>query len=450
MFVLMNKKFEEILDGIRRDIINLFNRLDKCEQLLEDDYKNELVTDDEYRYLKNAMANRFNIIIPEKYGKYTIPKEDIFYLKSVADIDSNNNLTVNIINQNAVNTLYYIYKSIFIYSELDGMDENQLRHFLLNSISEFYNNLLAGYERQIIYQGNPTLYSERNKVVTSFNQQIEYLQNASYDDLYRFAKDYFAINEKHYEWFRRTNFYLQIQNGKIYSDKVNDVNDILNYLNGVNGNAGNINNGIYCMQSLYEDYIIFTEHASILNINAIERKSKRNIFNRTKGLEKGLYEIFSYLVNCALGSNFLKKISGVTMDDKFHSYLDKYDFNVSLADFRNGLVNDIRKYYYSTLKNIKQYLSSSQQEGVKINNSITNGILEIKKFLTLHDEVSEQMRTYEDFLNPENYFSSDELEVFNEKSRRLFMLLYNTCVVADTYNYENTQQTDQQNKAKSV
>ena len=60
------------------------------------------------------------------------------------------------------------------------------------------------------------------------------------------------------------------------------------------------------------------------------------------------------------------------------------------------------------------------------------------------------MRTYEDFLNPENYFSSDELEVFNEKSRRLFMLLYNTCVVADTYNYENTQQTDQQNKAKSV
>ena len=91
MFVLMNKKFEEILDGIRRDIINLFNRLDKCEQLLEDDYKNGLVTADEYSYLKNAMANRFNIIIPEKYGKYTLPKEDIFYLKSVADIDSNNN-----------------------------------------------------------------------------------------------------------------------------------------------------------------------------------------------------------------------------------------------------------------------------------------------------------------------------------------------------------------------
>ena len=56
------------------------------------------------------------------------------------------------------------------------MDENQLRQFLLNSISEYYNNLLAGYERQIMYQGNPTLYSERNKVVTTFNQQIEYLQ----------------------------------------------------------------------------------------------------------------------------------------------------------------------------------------------------------------------------------------------------------------------------------
>ena len=34
------------------------------------------------------------------------------------------------------------------------------------------------------------------------------------------------------------------------------------------------------------------------------------------------------------------------------SYLDKYDFNVSLADFRNGLVNDIpyQKYYDAQLK----------------------------------------------------------------------------------------------------
>ena len=81
------------------------------------------------------------------------------------------------------------------------MDENQLRQFLLNSISEYYNKLLADYERQITYQGNPTLYSERNKVATTFKQQIEYLKNASYDELYGFAKIFSFISELFFNSF---------------------------------------------------------------------------------------------------------------------------------------------------------------------------------------------------------------------------------------------------------
>lgn len=406
-------EYENFINKLKSDIISLQSRFNICRSILNYDYSNSEIYEDEYkRIIKMGIAQYSRNID----SRYELSKEQVQFLRDFAEIDNNGMITSPIVKAEyvkKVELLKKVFNSIRVHNCFNSLEDGNIKEELVRLITEYFDKCKK------MVDVDPNNLKERKNIL------IKRIYRAEGDYLTYLIDLFFGTDVYYYKWYYSRELLNELDSGFVYDEhqsNCNDLNDNVRiYEDVVREQSSLIEQKNLLMKKLGN----FTKSVADLDFSEF---TKKGLFNRIflllfkeRGNKDDLFSLFAEFSRIDGSLLFYRKLSEPNSIIKVASCFEKYfdetygnDVNyVDVETFIRNIIGDIIECYQSKIAEVDELVLQKQTE---INQ---NGELLLQNSLKVKREAKIQRDIFMLQISGEHYkidglSSEEEKRVFED------------------------------------
>ena len=400
------KEYNEVIDTIKARLLELFNKFYGCQCLLEMDYKNGLVSEEEYNYIKKLGIFNYDAAVNPKY---CLTKEEADYVRLYGDQMADGSLSSNMAKQKYLDRqtiLNRIGNSIANFYYFDNISEEQRKEVFVKVVEERFGPQIGKLQEEIARLKNALgenyyasiNYQKANAELTSLLQeQARYINGAMNGNINEFralVAELLDLDLQYYIWYTRR--YIKEECEAEIATTNQEVNIVKGQglLDGISTKQNELNE---FNKELYEISILSTTLTSEVIEGSFDREEEhKSLFRRKKEArlnnKNELYNLFIYYMKYPVFSGYLEQF-GVNKDNvdligTFDNYFVKHYQNLTYVNpqrFKRRLLLEVINYLKDLMEELKQKIQTTSTALTDTTGSLTESLSEIKRFEILRN-----------------------------------------------------------------
>ncbi len=396
------KEYEEFISVLKSEIESLKRKFRVCRSILEYDYSNSEIYDDEYKKVKSLRIDDYRDDIDKRYD---LSKEDILFLKDYAEIDEHGNISSNLVKEKYLqkyNLIKSAFKSVHVHNYFNQLDTYSKKEKFVELVSKYFDDIVKRLESlasEIIIEEKK---QEKDREIKIVLEKKKRLINRIYGDDNEFSSLvdlFFGTDVYYYNWFRKKEVEQEYNNGFVYDECVESsirLNDnIIAYENLLKENQELINRKSILATNLssFSAELVDLDFSDFLNKSFIEK-----MFSFLKEEKNNKYDLFRLFSDFSLVEGtlmFFRELSGpdtiININKCFIKYFNKtYGENEQYVEedtFIRKIIDDIISFYARKIKELDDLLMEKQNEIALKSESVRQLSESVKKETELQRDI---------------------------------------------------------------
>ena len=427
------------LDEIRNELFGLYNKRMNLLSIAEKDYNSHKITQKDYNVVINSSITDA-LFYP--LDSYCLSREERDYINQYADLYEGE-ITNKIIKQEVIDKeglFSDICSSITKGEALASMSVVELRESVRRYVYDRYEEKRREYESIMNEARNrfganaitDVRYSQASnnsaKLNTKFNSLINFINTASYEDLYKYSFELFGVNPNYYGWFKTKQITEEYNTGKTMERERQSVEKTSVDFNKAYDLLDELEKSNTSYDLFVKDYIKFikenpNESNIISKANIIVKRSLFKKNDELRELLANMERAFNYLFdNYAIFRQYiidviyLGKVDNVDKVLSFKDYVN-YDYKdlskVELREFVRRLINNVLIYGEDKINILLQNKVNKQSRLANRFDFLASSINETRKCLNDINSYESIINDDKVYLLPSSVTEEEEMELYN-------------------------------------
>lgn len=372
-------EYENYINKLKSDIISLQSRFNVCRSILNYDYSNSEIYEDEYKRIIRMGIAQYSSDID---SRYELAKDQVQFLRDFAEIDSNGMIASSIVKDEYVKKrelLKKVFESIKVHNYFSSLDEETRKEELVRLVEDYFDKCekISGADIKNL--------NERKNLL------IKRVYRAEGDYLTYLIDLFFGTDIYYYKWYYSQELLSELDSGFVYDEHQNNCNDL-------NDNVVIYEDAIRDQSSLIEQKNLLTRNLSGFSRSIVDLDfsefTKKGLFNgislllfRKRDNKDVLFSLFGEFSRIDGSLLFYRKLSEPNSIIKIASCFEKYfaetyghDINyVDVETFIRNIIGDIIECYQNEIAKIDELLLQKQTDISRKSENLLQKSLKVKR-----------------------------------------------------------------------
>lgn len=395
-------EYSNFIRDLKEKIFFLQRKFNVCRDILNYDYSNCEIYEDEYQTLRKLKITEYRENIDKRYE---LSKEEVDFLKKNAQILDDGSIGDSLINDKFLKKsmlLESIFYSIKVHYFFIFFDDYTRKEKLEAFIVKHFDGILSSLENDLLIGDGKSNLDKKRKISMIKEKKMQYLERiylGNEDDFISVIDEFFGTNVFYYNWYRKCEIDQEYENGFIYDEHFkasNDLHDNVLVYEGLIREHQNLSDE---KDALINKIITFSSRIVDSDFSEFIKKTfveKINIFFR-KNNKKLLYNLFSELSMIEGVLGFYRYLAGSQTIIKIENCFKKYfeseygsdETYVDVTEFIRNFVADVIDFYNDRIKQLDDEIVEKQREINIKSESIKQMTSFVKKGAKLQKDIFE-------------------------------------------------------------
>ena len=435
-------KFNSHINSIKNDLFKLNQKRNSLLQQLESDYTNGLISEVDYKRVKQSSILD---LLPGYLQKYSLTSEEIAFIKENGKV-VDGGLSLELINdylQAKLELIKSICNSVIEGENIYNMNPTELRQYLKSSTVLYYNQKIQECDTVIEERrtklGDRAIYDvaygtasrQKAELESKKMSTIDYIDTVKDEDLYQYAYRTHKVNGTYYEWYKSKQSEKEQQGRKSYNRASSSISIAKTDALNLSSNYIAIRQSDNSIDLFISDYLKFM---SEINVESILEKTgiklKNYIFTpkqkRIRETYVNMQKVFafilqqyillkSYMSDVYGAPKYINEYNQIVYDIEptraFDVYIkNQYSTidNITVVDFIEDLISNLTRYANAKHKRLlNQRRIEEIQYEVQSNNLIAS-IINTEESLNQGELLQNNYSTPKNITLPRTYISPEE------------------------------------------
>ncbi len=407
------KEYQDTINEVKNNLFHLYEKYHNCQSLLNYDYANGLVSEQEYR-----RARRLSFITYDKSinPKYMLTEDEIAYIKFYADLTNTNELSNYVIKdqfEKKLDILNQIGDTIRRFYILDNIDEKRRKDMFRVIVENYYNPLIKEDETEINrlktalgpnYYASLKYHQINDRLQANIKERDSYfktLENCSYQEFMTLVSKFYDIDLNIYKWYKQRFIKEECEKEFTTTDPESEVDKVQTII----GDMADKNTRISDIhQEVVEISLLLTSLiGEIIGDSLEQERQNKPLFKRkSKSNKEELLTIFTYYMNYPIFKKFLEQFNQneeFNLTNTFNLYFAHYYNNrpyVNPHEFKQKLILDAINYLKQEIEELTKQMQQAKDSLNNTTDNLKEQVSNVKRYTSIrkyYDENDNSLNT---------------------------------------------------------